>query len=251
MASVISASFWYRAISKSETCFCQWASRNILVISRCPIALLISSWSKTTSSGRVPASAPGVLVGGIAWSIGLVTSGVATHGDTWEDVSSGLGGSSTVGEELPDAWAGGIKYCMWQELLDLSNHADMAPDLGGCSRAICVGEVGAEVLQGAEALGTWSPAVNWERSTCKNVGSSSIPVPQASDSGSDVTTGSRPPLSPSRYTTQLSNCKSRHTYNWWRQLHELLLGRPLNHHTKMTLLSKRTYWVSPLSYMKA
>ena len=42
--------------------------------------------------------------------------------------------------------------------------------LGGCSIARCVGEVRVKVLHGAEGLGTQSPVVNWERSTCRNVG---------------------------------------------------------------------------------
>ena len=98
--------------------------------------------------------------------------------------------------------------------------------LGGCSIARCEGEVGVKVLQGAEALATQSPAVNWERSTCRNVGSLSILTPWASDSGRGVTTGSRPPFSPSGYTTWHSNCKSRHTSSWQRFPLAILLGAP-------------------------
>ena len=97
---------------------------------------------------------------------------------------------------------------------------------GGSFMAKCVGEVSVEAQWGAEALGTLSPVVNWERSTCRNVSLSSILALQASDSGSNVTTGSRAPLSPSGCSTWLSDCKSRCTSNWWGWLHVFLLGDP-------------------------
>ena len=54
MASVASASLQWRAISKSETCFHWQVSRDVLVISRCPTVLFISSWSKVTFLRKGP-----------------------------------------------------------------------------------------------------------------------------------------------------------------------------------------------------
>ena len=74
---------------KVETCFLRQASREDLVISRHPIALFISSWSKITFLGRALESVPEVLAGGVVgaqttsavWSIGSVISGVTACSD--------------------------------------------------------------------------------------------------------------------------------------------------------------------------
>ena len=90
---------------KADTCFLQQASMDALVISRCIMALFISSWSKITSLGRVPKLAPiGVLVGGVVetlaipgvWLIDVVLWGIATHGDAWEEVATVLNESSAL-----------------------------------------------------------------------------------------------------------------------------------------------------------
>ena len=102
--------------------------------------------------------------------------------------------------------------------------------LGGHSIGRWEGEGGIEVLQGAGALGIWSPSVTHERSTSRNeglqVGSPSISMPQTSDPDSEVHTSSKPPLSPSGYTTWSPHCKSWHTFSWQRCLHALLHGTP-------------------------
>ena len=67
------------------------------------------------------------------------------------------------------------------------------------------GEVGVNVLQGAETLGGWSPSVNWERSTDRNegsqAGSPSIFMPWTSAPDREISTGSKNPFNPSGYTT--------------------------------------------------
>ena len=60
MASVVSNSFWQRAISKSETSFLQQAWREDLVAYGHPNGLLASSWSWITSPGRALAPGPRV-----------------------------------------------------------------------------------------------------------------------------------------------------------------------------------------------
>ena len=190
---------------------------------------------------------------------------MATCRDAWEEVSSSLGRSSAVGEhgspramdvslfgvELPNAWlevsSAACDRNSWTSAVMLK----WLSDLGGCSRVSCVGEVGAKVLWGAEASGTQLPGVNWERFTYKNVGSSSILALQDSDSGSDVTISSRLLLIPSRYTTWLSNCKSRCTSNWQRWPCELLLGNPSIIVLRWPSLGRGTCWASPLNCTKA
>ena len=88
MASVVSDSFWQRAILKSETCFLQWALREDLVTNRHLKALPTSSWSWITSPGRTLAPSPKVLTGREislrVRSSGSASSGMLACGDTWE-----------------------------------------------------------------------------------------------------------------------------------------------------------------------
>ena len=112
------------------------------------------------------------------------------------------------GMESPDAWLEvSSPACDWNSQTSAVMLMWLSA-LGGCSIVRCVGDVAVEVLWGAEALGVWSPDVTLERSTTRKVGSLSILMPWASDSGREVTTDSRPLFSPSGYTTWLSDCKS-------------------------------------------
>ena len=53
MAPEALASFWQRAVYVSDTSLCQWASNKAWVVSKWLIALFISSWRCSTSSGKV------------------------------------------------------------------------------------------------------------------------------------------------------------------------------------------------------
>ena len=192
MASVALASFWWRTVSKSETHFLWQASRDELAISRCTMVLFISSWSEITSSGRAPVSVPGVLVGRVVGaqttsgvlSMGLMSSGVAVGVNTWEEVATGITESSVLAEgEAPRAGDVGLFWVeppnAWLEVFstacDRSSQMSAVmlmwlSALGGHSIVRWEEEVGVEVLQGAEAMGTWSPGVTLERSTCRNAG---------------------------------------------------------------------------------
>ena len=113
MASVVSDSFWQRAISKSKTCFLQWASREDLVTNRHPNALSASFWSWTTSPERTPVSSPEVLTGreisSRVGSSGSASSGMLTCRDTWEEVSTGLMELSSMrGDGAPKASDSGL-----------------------------------------------------------------------------------------------------------------------------------------------
>ena len=127
-----------------------------------------------------------------------MATGLEESSDLEEDGAPKAPDDGLFRVELPNAWLEvSSTVCdksSWMSVVMLM----LLGALGGCSMVRCVGEVGVKVLWEAEALGVQSPAVNWERSTCRNVGSSSIFTLWASDSGRDVTTGSRPPFSPSR-----------------------------------------------------
>ena len=138
MALVVWASFWCRAIWKSDTSFFQMGIHGCPGHKQLhPMILFISPCKWNTSSGRVSVSSPvSVLEGGAAemlahpgsfqhWGCGgwvadryMVSSGEATHGDTWGKVATGLEESSILAEggapraadvvlfgvESPNAW---------------------------------------------------------------------------------------------------------------------------------------------------
>ena len=146
---------------KSNTCFLWQASMDALVISRCPMALFISSCSWSTSLERALRSVPGQVPGcgaagtlvGLGVSdarveegkclIGMASSGLAAkqcllwssywlgHGWSWPVLSKwvllsvGVTGCwywSPQGA-VPWGWDGGVQYCPRQELLKLVGHA--------------------------------------------------------------------------------------------------------------------------------
>ena len=76
MALAVWTSFWWKVVLKSNTCLLPWASMDALVVSRCPIALFISSCSWSTSLERVFQSVPGWVPGCEAAGM-LVTLGVS------------------------------------------------------------------------------------------------------------------------------------------------------------------------------
>ena len=77
--------------------------------------------------------------------------------------------------------------------------------LGSHSMVRWEGEDGVKVLWGAGASVIWSPGVTQERSTSRNEGLwvklSSASQPQRSGPDNEVCTSSKPPFSPSGYTT--------------------------------------------------
>ena len=97
--------------------------------------------------------------------------------------------------------------------------------------AMWEGEDGVKIMQGAGASGIWSPSVTQERSTSRNEGSRvespSTSSPQRSGPDSKVCTSSKPPFSPSVYTTWSPYCKSLCTSSWQRCPHVHLHGAPL------------------------
>ena len=121
MASVISDSFWQRAISKSETCFLQWSLRQDLVASSHPKAypplLEVEShlWGVLVLNPKV---STGREISSRVRSSGSASSGTLTCRDAWEEVSTGLAKPSSPREggapkardtglfevDLPNAW---------------------------------------------------------------------------------------------------------------------------------------------------
>ena len=114
MALAVWASFWWKAVSVSDTCFLQWASMDALVVSSCPMALFISPCSQSTLSERVPTVCPRMSLGlwggrdtghlRSFWHQGQrgwmadwdgIMSGVAAHGDTCWEVATSLGAAKT------------------------------------------------------------------------------------------------------------------------------------------------------------
>ena len=113
MALAVWASFWQKAVSKSNICFLWQASMAALVVSRCLIALFISSCSWSTSSEKVLWSIPGLVAGyraagtlvtsGVSnarvregeWLIGTASSGLAACSDAYWEVATGLGMTET------------------------------------------------------------------------------------------------------------------------------------------------------------
>ena len=113
MALVVWASFWWKAVSMSNTCFLWQASMDALVESSLPMALFISPCSQSTLSERVPESIPrwvldcgavGILAAsGFSdarvregeWLIGMALSGIAACGDACWEVATSLGTAKT------------------------------------------------------------------------------------------------------------------------------------------------------------
>ena len=113
MALAVWASFWWKVVLKSDTCFLQWVSMDTLVVSRGPMVLLISSCSWSTSSERALGSIPGWVLGcgaagtlvalGVSdarvredeWLIGTASSGLAACSDACWDVATSLGMAKT------------------------------------------------------------------------------------------------------------------------------------------------------------
>ena len=183
-----------------------------LVISRHAMVLFISLEVKSLPQEGFHVS-PGVLVGKVVgmlttsgvWLISMVSSGIATCGDASEEVATGLVESSTLVEgEAPRATDVGL---FGVESLDASLEVSrIAHDrsswtsavmlmwlsaLGRCSMARWDGEGGVNVMQGAGALGIWSPGVTWGSSTSKDeglwAGLPSISMPWVSVPDSEVT----------------------------------------------------------------
>ena len=187
----------------------------------------------------------GVQTASWVWSSGLLSSGVTTCRDTWGEVATGLEESpSGVVDEAPKATDVGLFGVVflnpWLEVSSTTCESSCLTSvvmlmqlstLVGYFRVRWEGEAEGEVPHEAEASGTWSPGVTWKSSTRRSaslqLGCSNMLTLWASNPDREVITSSKPPFSPSRYTTQPSNCKSWHISSWQRCPHAFLLGSPL------------------------
>ena len=199
MALVVWASFWWKAVSKSDTCFLQQASMDALVVSRHPMALSISSCSWSTSSERVLRSIPGWVLGcwvagtlvtlGVSdarveegeWLSWMASSGLATCGNAcWEvatsfDVAktgqSGLSGSSSLivngvtwywspQDAVPWGWARGVQHHLSSAAMLVQLGTLLVLFTGGRGE-----ESGVEALQGPWKNSTLSLGIACGRST--------------------------------------------------------------------------------------
>ena len=251
------ASFWWMAVSVSDTCPVWWGSMDVLVVSSHPMALFISLCSQSTLLEVVPMSVPvGVLDGGAVgtlatsgvsnariwegeWLLGTVPSSMSAHGDACWEVAISLDVAKIIQEK--NSWS------------SVAILLQLGVALGHCV-VESVEKGGVEALKRPRMMGTWSSSLTQERSTCSSkglwTGMPRVLISQMGHFWSQSSTGSKPPFRPSGHTTCSSHCRSLHTSIWWRSPQVILLSAPSIMVLMWPSLARGTCRVPLLSHTK-